>query len=344
MKLIFFLLILFWSSFSTLFSESLGVLTGKNIYLPFIPYYSFPGADPVSHPDSWKVNTSYYIVNDIMVIASLPQGTDEIHKAEDSNLYLLVDYECSIWEQTLSKDWGTKGKASITLRLFSYRAGTGDLIIDRFHNLFSFPDANRSEFPVNQLYINLSGTSGYHLYLKEPLIALGDIDLHYQKPLWDACLWSISFGTAVKLPTGSPDTLSGSRRPDIGIQAITMRQGWLINLHLQTGLVFPLAMLWPDESTPRISSQNLIGFEYPLNPQFSILAQFHINSSFIQSPYSRNQDLWNEIKVFESPQTNLRIGFILEQNLCRLQFYFEEDPFTGEGSDIILNLGLSVFR
>lgn len=343
MKLKLFIIFLLAAS-STLFSDSLGVLTGKNIYLPFIPYYSFPGADPVSHPDSWRVDTQYYLVNDIMVIASQPEETDEWVKADNSNLYLIVDYECSIWEQSLSRDWGKKGKAGLTLRLFSYRSGKGDLLIDRFHETFSFPDANRSDFPVNQLYINLSGTSGYHLYLNKPVLAFGDTDIHYQKPLWNDGLWMVSLGAALKLPTGSPETLSGSRRPDIGIQAITVRHGRIFHIHLQSGWVLPLAMLWPDESSPRISCQNLVGFEYPVTPSFSILAQMHVNTSFIQSPYYRSQSKWNTINVFESPQTNLRIGFILEREKCRFQFYFEEDPFTGEGSDIILNLGLSVFR
>lgn len=328
---------------SPLYSDSLGVLSGKNIYLPFIPYYSFPGVDPLPHPDTWMVESSYSMVNDIMVVPTYPVDTDEIVKADYMDLYLLVDYQCSIWEQSITRDWGSKGKLRLTMRMYSYGAGKGDLLIDRFHNWFGLPDANRSEFPQNQLYINISGTSGYHLYLKEALTAFGDTDLYYQKPYWDDGVWSISWGAAVKLPTGSPETLSGSRRPDIGVQGIVLRQGRALNYHLQCGLVFPMAIIWPDESTPRISSQNLAAVEFPLNPSFSIIGQIHVNTSFIKSPYQRQNRFISNLKVFETVQTDIRLGFILEKEDCRLQFYFEEDPFTGEGSDIILNMGLSVF-
>lgn len=326
-----------------LFSDSLGVLSGRNIYLPFIPYYSFPGADPLSHPDTWAVESSYFMVNDIMVVPTSPIDTDIIVKPENKNLYLLLDYECSIWEESITRDWGSQGKLRLTMRLFSYRAGKGDLLIDGFHNWLGLPDANRSEFPQNQLYVNVSGTSGYHLYLTEALSAFGDTDLYYQKPFWNDGVWIISWGAALKLPTGSPETLSGSRRPDIGLQGIILRQGRKFNFHLQCGLVFPAAIIWHDESSPRISSQNLAGLEYALNPSFSIIGQLHVNTSFIQSPYQRKNPFISDLRVFETLQTNVRLGFILQKENYKVQFFFEEDPYTGEGSDIILNMGLSVF-
>jgi len=322
-------------------AESRGVLSGRNLYLPYLPFYSFPGTQTQNRETSWEWEEKWYWVNDISIWALPPGGATMLSQVSNPDYYLHLDYESLILEERVFWNNGSNGQWSATLRLIGYFNGMGDPLIEGFHSLFGFPNAGREYYPKNRLYIDYKGTNGYDGKLQSSLISLGDVDITYRHPLWFSDHWVLYSSAALKIPTFIHPGLTGSSHPDLGIQLAMTGGSEPIFWHIQSGLVYPFTMFTNDTDAYKCSSQNILALEYAFSSNWSLLIQGNINSSFIDSPYSR-YTFFGEIPLYSSLQTNVRIGVKRDFSKGSFQFYFEEDPLTNDGSDLILNLSYSI--
>ncbi|MDA3849642.1 MAG: DUF3187 family protein [Spirochaetaceae bacterium] len=333
-----FLSLAFVTIITPLFSQSLGPLSGSNLYLPHLPYLSFTNGSPLYNENLWTIEERVYWINEFFVWASPKGGKVVLQDLPNRNDYLSMDYESLVLEEQLSYDWGLRGKLSLSLRYVSYFEGIGDAFIEDFHSLFGFPNAGREYFPQEQLYINIENSSGHDLQLNNSKFSLGDSQLVYQRPIDCRAPWAIAWAGAIKLPTGSLEGLSGSGTPDIGLQLLTLRNHKRWIFHGQLGFVLPFDALIPSDLNVRPFIQNMLGLEYKVQEKISIISQLHLNTSPLTSDIYRPYVLGIG-KTYQLLQTNLRLGFKMAYSRGCLQLYVEEDPFTFEGADIIINLG-----
>lgn len=330
------ILFLFFLTSGLLSAQSLGPLSGKNLYLPHLAVFSFPGSQPLKNQKGWEWNSQLYWVNEFFLWGVPDEGAEALATVSNPDQYLHLDYESLVWEESLIFN-GDFGRLTLTLRLFSYFPGIGDPLIEGFHDFLNVPNAGREYFPQNRLYIDLYGTSGPDPSLFAAWAGLGDTDLQFQRTLGAWGAWDFSWTAALSLPTGIRG-LSGSGYPDSGVLLSGLYSGNRNFFHIQSGMVLPGELLLQKDSGLQPSWQNLLGWEFAWQENLSLLAQVHLNTSPINSSYARRVLLWDAY-AYQVLQTNLKLGLKWRMDKGMLQFYAEEDPFTHEGADILLNLG-----
>ena len=150
---------------------SRGPLYGKNVYIPYLIYYSFPGIR-ASQEKRYSLNyhISTYYSNDFHLeqIYLLNNGKYQVKYGRD--------YESLIAEIGLSFTLLKNLTIGIDTRLISYYGGFLDPFIQGFHYAFSLPNAGREYAPQNEVHIDISNNNNIPLYLNEASVAFGDID------------------------------------------------------------------------------------------------------------------------------------------------------------------------
>ncbi|GHV72754.1 hypothetical protein AGMMS49940_00560 [Spirochaetia bacterium] len=303
-----------------------GPLFGKNLYIPYLIHYNFPSL-PARSGEQYdlRYHISTYFVQDIRYVEHNPLPPDGVRTYDKANVER--DYESTVVEAGVSFNPLQKLQVGLDMRLIAYYAGFGDPVVEGFHRTFHFPNGGREYFLHNQLYINIPTNGGLPLFLDENTVSFGDIDLWSKMTFFEIPRLSLAFLGAFKVPTGRLDTLSGTGYPDVGFGLLSdIRAWWFLSFYAQAGVVLPLDL----KSNPMFNG--LAGVEiHPWNV-FSFNLQMNIKTSPISGSafYSR-------------PQTNLLIGFTArtKNRDFNWQFYFEEDPFTNQGTDITFNLMFS---
>ncbi|MDC7224325.1 MAG: DUF3187 family protein [Spirochaetales bacterium] len=307
-----------------------GPLYGKNYYLPHLPVYSFPGFSPRSGQagDSY-ISTAYTTLNEFVAYDTATAA---------------LDYESSILDLSYSYRWADDLIFGVEGRLIAYYGGFADSIIENFHSFFGFPNAGREYFDQNDLYIFMDNADGTDLTLESAVLALGDTDLSAVWTFYEEGLFHLALAGALKVPTGSLDSCTGSDWVDAGVQFLgewTFRSRW--SLHFQQGFVIPGDWLgsvlfdWDSYSESPVS-QTFLALEFAPRSDWRLISQFRINTSPVSSDLTRTYTLWGDVSFFTLPQTALQIGVKKGFGDWTLQAYFEEDPLTYEGADILVSL------
>lgn len=327
----------------SLFSQSLGPLEGKNLYLPHLPYYSFPNRSPRIEDEGIGITTQLYWINEFYLWGLPSGGKEQLALVPDPDYYIAMDYESLVVEQGICLQDPQWGRINLDFRVLGYFQGIGDPFIEAFHDFWGVPNAGREYFQQNRLFLDLWGTSGPYPSLYSTKWLLGDVDISYQREIHWLHHWDISWTGALKIPMGDTLGLGGSGSLDLGLQLAGLRNWNRFSLHLQTGLVWPLHLLNYDTAHGRLSSQTMIGLEFRPSQDWAILAQVHLITSPQSSIVERHTTLPVELWAYQSLQTDIKLGVRHRRGPWMFQFYFEEDPITYEGADIILNLGCSYF-
>ncbi|MBN2625305.1 MAG: DUF3187 family protein [Spirochaetales bacterium] len=326
-------------SLPPLFADSEYIMTaplyGKNYYLPHLPVYSFPGFSPRSGRTGDRYLTLSYT------------GLDEFVAYDPETPAL--DYESSVLEASYHYRPGDRLILGADLRVISYYAGFMDNVIETFHSLFGFPNGGRELFPRNDLYINMDNRLGADLTQDKPLIAMGDTDLSLVWTFRETSELSLALAGALKLPTGSLETLSGSGYADTGLQILgewRFHPRW--SLHFQEGVVLPgdwmvRGLTGEPGYAEKPQSQSYLGLRFSPREDWAVIAQFRINTSPVSSDRVRVYSSLGEVTLFTLPQTAFQLGVKKTFGDWILQCHFEEDPFTYEGADILVSVGITKF-
>ncbi|MDC7218383.1 MAG: DUF3187 family protein [Spirochaetales bacterium] len=333
-KLILALLCLSASLFSQSDDYSLsGPLYGKNYYLVHLPVYSFPGFSPRSGEEGDRyLSTAYTTLNEFVAY-------DEETAA--------IDYESSILDFSYKQRPADKLILGVDGRIISYYGGWADSVIESFHSLFGFPNAGRQYFDRDDVFADVDNRYGTDLTLDNSVIALGDTDLYGVWTFYEDRVLYLALAGALKLPTGNLNDCSGSGWADGGLQFLgewDFSPKWA--LHFQQGFVIPGDWLGDiffdvDSYSQYPVSQTFLALQYSPRSDWSFLSQFRINTSPISSDRSRYFTTIGEVNLFTLPQTAFQMGVKKAYGPWTLQFYFEEDPLTYEGADILLSLRLN---
>ena len=313
---------------------SKGPLFGKNLYIPFLVHYNFtslPAKSGVKNDFQYHFSV-YYGQDSRFRTDILPEYDGRRYNRE----YVLSDYEGCITEIGAAYNFFREVQAGFNMRLFSYYGGFLDSFVENFHDFFGFSGGARDKFLQNQLYINFPNDNGILLYLNEPVISFGDIDL------W--CKWtfieneniSLAALGAFKLPTGNLQSLSGSGYPDIAAGLLLdYRVISLLSLYAQAGIVVP----FNGKSYPMFNG--LLGIEIHPWKIFSFNLQLNIKTS----PLSDNTVMfgWNDVwgvnlNQLTLPQTNVLAGIVIQFNKLRLQLYIEEDAVFNQSNDFTVGI------
>lgn len=315
----------------TLFAwEPKGPLKGKNYFMPFLPFYSFPGLGASGgEKNSLSLSLSQYYIQDIVT---------EFHQIGSTLVKeRFVDYEGYILEPTLSFHPLDSLETGLTTRLHTYYGGFLDPVFQAFHDLFDFPNGGRESYPDGDVYINLVTTSGIDLRLTEPLASLGDTDLFVKWNFLSHTYFDLAFFSALKLPTGSMEKISGSGYADLAFSLLSDFYAFKrLVFYLENGIVIPGQNFAGLSSSPPPVYHLLAGAEFLVTPKFSLLLQFKLNTSTIEEGTLVPINIGYSVKLVK-PLTNLQFGAVWTAGPVRMQFFLEEDAFTNNGADIIAN-------
>ena len=320
-RLILLLLFLGYISLWSQEMEMAGLLYGKNYYLPYLPSYSFPGFSPRSgQQGEITLSLAYTGINDFTTY-------DNENRA--------LDYEGSIVDLSLTWRPSDNLLLGVDGRLICYYGGFFDTIIEGWHGFFGLPNSSREYFGRNEIFVDVDNMSGQDLHITTPIISMGDTDLYALWTFYSASNLTLAAAGALKIPTGSLETGSGSEHVDGGVQLLgewSFISSW--TLHFQQGVVFP----WNNSYTAFIQSQTFLGLEYQPFHNWSFILQTRINTSPISSDRYRTYQNLGTVPLFTLPQTSIQVGVKKSYDSWGWQIYFEEDPFTYEGSDILFSL------
>ncbi len=314
---------------------SKGPLYGKNMYIPYMIYYNFPGLRATGGKKfEFQYHISLYYTNDFHIDIVL-------------NKYGYLDYVIRHRDyESLNIELGTSFyilknlQVGMDMRLISYYGGFLDNIIETFHSAFGFPNGGREFSHQNQVHINISNNNNVDLSLERSTVSFGDIDLWVKYTFFQRRWISLAAVGAFKIPSGRISEISGSGYPDFAIGILgDFKPVWILSLYLQAGLVVPFdSFLQCVDSKPYPMFNGLVGVE--LNPTdfFSLVVQFNIRSSPLKCSIEYSNSYIGNTDYLSLPQINTLVGFIFRYKGYKWQFYVEEDSFTNAGVDITFNL------
>jgi hypothetical protein len=311
---------------------SKGPFYGKNMYVPFLIYYNFPGFRATEGTRyEFTYHFSSYYNQDFSAYRIYNKG--RYYDVND----IARDYEGLVVETGSSFFIFKNLEAGVDMRLVSYYPGFLDEFIESYHGAFGFPNGGRDAFSRNRLYVNLPNDNGISLFLSEPAVSFGDIDLWIKYTFFQRKMLALALAGALKIPSGSIDKLSGSGYPDIGVQLLVdFKPFWVLTFYVQAGFVLPFDTMIRYSSKPDPMYNGLLGLE--LNPLnfFSLLVQLNVKSSPIIRGQLKNSWI-KSVDQLSLPQVNTLFGFKFRYKQLTWQFYFEEDTFTNQGTDFTVN-------
>lgn len=315
-----------------------GPLYGKNMYIPFLIYYNFPSLSARSGDRfDFEYHFSLYYSQDAHYALNKKSPylySQPVRYYEKENVY--SDDESCVLEAGLTYNFLKNLQIGTDMRVISYYEGFLDSWIEGFHNAFGFPNGFRNLFSWNRIYVNIPNDNGISLFLDEPAVSFGDIDVWGKWTFFENPHVFIAGLGAFKVPTGRLDALGGSGYPDMGLGVLAdIRTSWFLTLYCQGGLVVPFDM----KAYPMFNG--LLGAEFHPNKLVSFIVQMNIKTS----PISGGKVAWrlndHYFKQYSVPQTNLLAGFIIQHDTFKWQVYFEEDTITNQGTDFTINIMFS---
>jgi len=324
---------------------SRGPLVGKNWYLPFSIYYHYPGYSARSGKQAeFQYHVSHYYTNDYYSIFSAEYQNSLMRKQPDeypSIFFISRDYESYNVELGFSY-WPLRRLAfGIDFRLVSYFGGILDMPIEGFHRLLNLPNGYRELSARNQVLVDIQNASGVRLALNRAAASLGDIDLHTRYTFLETAALSLAGYSALKLPTGQRDLLSGSGYPDAALGIVAdFLPARFVALHGHAGMTVPFdSFIAGAVSRPKPFFVGMAGIELAPIRKFSIHLQLIIKSPTLEPSIADDLHwIFTDSNMLLLPQANVLVGCSLGTHDALWQFYLEEDSFTGAGADITLNL------
>ena len=139
------------------------------------------------------------------------------------------------WQKGISDDV----ELGLSLPYLSHSGGQLDGLINDWHDLFSLPDANRPDFPSNQLQFSYRKDGQLVVSLTQAAKGIGDLGLNAGYQLAETATRQWALRSQLKLPTGDPDKLLGSGSTDLALSLNLSDRSWLGNrdivIHASTG-------------------------------------------------------------------------------------------------------------
>ncbi|MBT5872070.1 MAG: DUF3187 family protein [Candidatus Latescibacteria bacterium] len=246
-----------------------------------------PDAAPLLPDGSLRLSTQFAYSNTYAVTS--PVG-DPTRAATYYQAAPLTEYRLSVDTETLritfDLGWRIDDRWQIGLEfpLMVQMGGFLDSTIEGFHGLFNLSNGGRENTPRNDYGVYVARNARFWISEQQPPpVRIGDTVVRLKSPIVEAGgrFPSVSVLTAVKLPTGSFDHLSGSGSLDLQLALlVSQRIGASVVLHYnlaRTKLGTPDQHVgFPVKSA--IISQ-MFAFEYIASDRLSVIGQILGNTS-----------------------------------------------------------------
>jgi len=166
--------------------------------------------------------------------------TNTLNVESSANESIRLDYETYrlnlSYQYGLNKNWNIK----FDLPVIYQGGGIFDSSINRWHNFWGLPEANRPFIENNQYDINYVSQGKTFLDLNEANLSLGDLQIATARKLIANESTAISVWASLKLPTGNKNKITGNGAADVSAWlAINQKiaDNWRLNINAGTTIL-----------------------------------------------------------------------------------------------------------
>lgn len=138
----------------------------------------------------------------------------------------------------LRRGFGRGVEIGVSLPFYVYYGGFLDPFINSFHKTFGFPNFLRGQTPNGLVDLQYSRGGDGVLSSDRSFRAVGDLSFEVKKTLVARRNAALAVRGKVKLPTGNPDTLSGSGATDLGVGVAFDRVGDRFGVYVNASYQF----------------------------------------------------------------------------------------------------------
>lgn len=280
---------------------------------PMLQSVFLPSLIPLSEKNGWSIEHNLFITNTLQFESR-------------NNEQLTIDFENYRYEFDLSRrrdNW----ISHISIPLMATRGGQLDGVIEKWHDLFGFPNGKRDRFEDDQVFIEYRRDGMVEYSQTGDSEGLGDITfaIGYQRP--GGAAWFVG----IELPTGSADDFTGNEAIDLGF--------WLsreIRINPKSNAFGMLGISFPGDDG---NLEGLIvdhiwvaqaGLDYRFYDDYVATVQLDMHSRSIED---------SDFRAFgESYQVVVGLGFLGLLENHRLDLFFTEDILVRSAPDITFGL------
>ena len=166
--------------------------------------------------------------------------TNTLNAESSSDESIFLDYENYrlnlSYQYGLDKNWNIK----FNLPVIYQAGGIFDSSINRWHDFFGLPEANRPFVENNQYDINYASQGKTFLNLNETNFSPGDLQIAVARKLINDESTTISIWAALKLPTGNKNKVTSNGAADVSAWlAINQKlaNNWRLNINAGTTIL-----------------------------------------------------------------------------------------------------------
>jgi hypothetical protein len=153
---------------------------------------------------------------------------------------------------------------------YIYYGGLLDPFVDSFHEALGLPNFLRGQTPHGHVDYQYRRKDLVVFSGNESFGAVGDLTLQAKKTLYQGAPYALAVRGALKLPIGSPETLSGSGATDFGLGMAFDRIGEKYGLYLNASYHF---LGNPERFDTRDFFSFMVGADWRLKPRLAALLQ-----------------------------------------------------------------------
>ncbi len=201
----------------------------------------------------------------------------------ESRELLLLDMEYLHTQLRVMAGLGKGFEAGATVPVISMYGGFLDGFIAGFHDVFNIPNEIRLESPRGLFRSQYIVNDQTILEQSNPGTALGDMSLEVKKALLGGKQsgdTELGLRAQVKLPTGSPDRMTGSGSLDLGFglaaSKVGRRFGGYLNLNYHV-------LGQPAGYRVKNFTSLMVAFDYRFKPNLAMIIQYDQSQPFIVS-------------------------------------------------------------
>lgn len=193
-----------------------------------------------------------------------------IQEQQTENEFLRFDLEYLRTLVALKRGFGHGVELGFEIPFYVYYGGFLDSFVSSFHEAFGLPNLLRGQTPHGLVEYQYRRGDQIVLEGKESFGAVGDLAFTAKKTLLESSPYTLSVRGALKLPTGSPENLSGSGATDFGIGAAFDRVGAKYGLYLNASYQF---LGTPERFESRDYVAFMAGADWRFKPRLAALLQ-----------------------------------------------------------------------
>lgn len=313
-----------------------GPFSGRNLFTPHNPWFSFPGDKAAALPKSTFIaRIGLYNLNEF---DTYPFNLEDYIFKSDGKLSeqiqletISMDYESTVLE--LGTDWqaGKNLRLSAEWRLHFIYGGFMDAIFEWWHTALGVKNAGREYYSQNRSYWNIRSKNGFNYSGSGTVIAPADLDIRAIYTFYEQKKLALAAEAAFKLPIGMRATGFSSGYPDTAV-------GFLIDwcpwkrwaFYTNVGLIFPF------DGQAQVMAQIIPAVEFRLSRDISLVLQMNFQSAAITNAIKYEHPPYGTVEFLSLLQTDIKAGIKGRYDRFEWQFYIEEDPFTWAGPDLVL--------